>query len=204
MKCRAFAGDNREWLASKAKTEYVSFFDCDDVMHPQRIEFLDRMLREHPSTEALLTGYNRRNFGDATAYLKDKSFDPDEKDIFALRWPYEALWEAPPIKKDWNGRKWDLADSYSEPNREKGNTWYLPINMSLTPPMHPMPHNGWLTVRRSVIDEIPYPNIPRGQDSLYNYRLLKNKKKLAFLRLQLGAYVPSRKRKTKRNVTTKL
>eukprot|EP01068_Selenidium_serpulae_P017759 Selendium_serpulae@DN6405_c0_g1_i1.p1 len=103
---KIFVGDNREWLASKAKTEYVSFFDCDDVMHPQRIEFLDRMLREHPSTEALLTGYNRRNFGDATAYLKDKSFDPDEKDIFALRWPYEALWEAPPIKKDWNGRKW--------------------------------------------------------------------------------------------------
>eukprot|EP01068_Selenidium_serpulae_P017764 Selendium_serpulae@DN6405_c0_g1_i6.p1 len=178
-------------------------------MHPQRIEFLDRMLREHPSTEALLTGYKRhspRNFGDAKAYLKNKSsFDPNEKDIFALRWPYEALWEAPPIKKDWNGRKWDLADSYSEPNREKGNIWYLPLHMSLTPPMQAVA-NGWLTVRRSVIDEVPYPNIRRGEDSLYNYRLLKNKKKLAHLPLRLGAYLPSRKtrRKTKRNATTKL
>lgn len=44
---KAWAGENRNRGVLEAKSEYVSFMDADDSMHPQRIELLSKILSQY-------------------------------------------------------------------------------------------------------------------------------------------------------------
>lgn len=54
---RKNASENRNIAASEATTEYLSFFDADDRMHPQRMECIVQGFRDHPDAGILLHGY---------------------------------------------------------------------------------------------------------------------------------------------------
>jgi len=54
---RKNAAENRNITASFAETEFLSFFDADDVMHPQRIEATIEAIEKFPKTEIILHSY---------------------------------------------------------------------------------------------------------------------------------------------------
>jgi hypothetical protein len=54
---RKNAAENRNRAAELATTPYISFFDADDMMHPQRLEFITKALRQYPLTAIVLHGY---------------------------------------------------------------------------------------------------------------------------------------------------
>eukprot|EP00923_Selenidium_pygospionis_P015410 GHVN01026887.1.p1 GENE.GHVN01026887.1~~GHVN01026887.1.p1 ORF type:complete len:345 (+),score=33.29 GHVN01026887.1:43-1077(+) len=206
---RYYAGENRLFVAERAKTEYVSFFDCDDFMHPLRIEFLSKMMTIHPDIDALVTSFKfsyRDEFLKGDGYSRERVVDLTKASTFNMRWRFEDFWEAPIFKNGWNGKKWNMSDPSTEPNREYNSTWFLPMNMTtLSPSLSPMPHNGWLTLRRSIAnpqspDYIPFPNLPRGQDSLLNFRLIMSHKNFMAVPYRLGAYLATRPLKKPREI----
>jgi glycosyltransferase involved in cell wall biosynthesis len=54
---RKNAGQNRNIAATALDTDIVSFFDCDDEMHPQRIEALKDAFEQHPGLDIVLHQY---------------------------------------------------------------------------------------------------------------------------------------------------
>ena len=54
---RKNAAQNRNIAAATAETKYLTFFDADDVMHPQRIEALCTAIDQYPNTEIILHNY---------------------------------------------------------------------------------------------------------------------------------------------------
>lgn len=54
---RKNAAQNRNIAATAATTEFLSFFDADDVMHPQRLEAIAAALKQYPATEIILHNF---------------------------------------------------------------------------------------------------------------------------------------------------
>lgn len=54
---RKNAAENRNIAAKHVSQDYITFFDADDVMHPQRIEILKTGLSMHPKTHIFLHSY---------------------------------------------------------------------------------------------------------------------------------------------------
>jgi glycosyltransferase involved in cell wall biosynthesis len=54
---RKNAAQNRNIAAAAAKSKYVSFFDADDSMHPQRIEAIYTAFQKFPDTEIILHSF---------------------------------------------------------------------------------------------------------------------------------------------------
>lgn len=194
----SFAGNNRQFLGAHAYHDVISFFDCDDFLHPQRTEAIYTIFKNNPTLEALVHGFKHFLRDDFALSKKAKfinsnsSFyvDMNEVQRFKPLWPYEELYNQPIIANDWNNRTWDFEDSLSEPNREKGNLWFFPAKMTLQPKIQNQPHNGWLSIRRDVfLSLMPYPDIPRGQDSLFNWRILKGQHNFTAAPYVLGAYL---------------
>ena len=44
---RKNAAENRNCAARQNRCDLLSFMDCDDIMHPQRLEFIEKALREN-------------------------------------------------------------------------------------------------------------------------------------------------------------
>lgn len=55
-KQKLFAGGARNLGARSASGDIIAFIDSDDIMHPQRLEFVLDAFRKHPDTVFLLTG----------------------------------------------------------------------------------------------------------------------------------------------------
>lgn len=52
-----YAGANRNIAATEAVKQgatHISFFDADDIMHPQRLEYIERVFTEHPELVGFL------------------------------------------------------------------------------------------------------------------------------------------------------
>jgi len=189
------AGDNRAFLLGEAFHETVSFFDCDDYMHPQRIEILSRAFQANPDIEAALHTFNFYSGPNWNESTKEKfvSTHYPEKSINAWRvpWPYDYLWNQRPIKDFRDGIPWVADDERTEPNHTPGikHHWWFPINMTLKPRLNGSAHNGWISGRKSSLLQVPYPDVARGQDSLFNWRLMKTHHNFTIIDFRLGAYV---------------
>eukprot|EP00914_Ancora_sagittata_P016714 GHVO01033173.1.p1 GENE.GHVO01033173.1~~GHVO01033173.1.p1 ORF type:complete len:349 (+),score=59.44 GHVO01033173.1:1215-2261(+) len=191
-----FAGSNRQFLSDRASAEILSFFDCDDVMHKQRIEILGKVFEKHPELDATLHGYKSFKLADwreNPSEFADRVYAESDINAWEVPWPFEVLRKQEPITKMYGNKTWNIKDSTSEPNQEKDimKHWWFPrffqlpkSNMPRTPP-----HNGWVTIRKRVADKIPYPDPPRGQDSLYNWRIMKLGYNFTQIYFVLGAYI---------------
>lgn len=182
-----FAGNNRAFGAKHATNQIISFFDCDDYMLPTRIEYLHKTFISHPELEAVIHGllvedvskWSNKNI------TRSLSTEPINADEIKFPWTYEDMYKHLPREKYAH-----LKDG--EPLQSGEYTWFFPMYMKLPRRRKTIRtgHNGWLTLKRYVLDEVPYPiDLSRGQDSLYNWRLIQNKRKWNFLPVKLGYYL---------------
>lgn len=191
-----YAGSNREFLAKQATGDVVSYFDCDDMMHPRRIEVLHKIFTANPDLDAALHCYDfyqRKNWNVTEKMKKmDAVINMTAVDNWKPLWPYEKLAQTTPFTKLWGNKTWNINDRESEPPNYLPNVkehWFFPLNMGLRG-FGCSPHNGWLTLRRRVALDVPYPKeLRRGQDAVYNWRVIKSKKNFGFLPYRLGTYV---------------
>lgn len=185
------AGSNRLYGASKARNEIIIFFDSDDLMHPQRVEYVSRAFKANKDMDAFLTEYFVEQM-DTTEQAKEMpaksmkdirtkyDLDKIEKEGKLLRNSYEDEFrEAEKAVKEYGLKcPWDPNDRMTEINWPETHGWWLYCC-----------HNGWLTIRRSVLIEVPYPDKTSGEDSLYVFRLLMSRKNVGHSTVPLGVYV---------------
>jgi len=195
------AGSNRQFLIGEAASDILSFCDCDDYVVPQRTEILFNLFRKFPSVEAMIHSFASVRRGQDDHY----TVDPDSVKIDN---DYLDSWKPPPFDEYWNNSRianyssepWVLGDPNTEPNHPGGRPhWWFPVGFKLK--WKNQPHNGWLTVRASTARSVPYPLVARGQDSLYNWRLMKSHKNWTFVDLPLGVYVRPFKKQISANTT---
>eukprot|EP01056_Protomagalhaensia_sp_Gyna25_P001051 Protomagalhaensia_sp_Gyna_25__1050@NODE_1506_length_1775_cov_47_139401_g1221_i0_p1_GENE_NODE_1506_length_1775_cov_47_139401_g1221_i0NODE_1506_length_1775_cov_47_139401_g1221_i0_p1_ORF_typecomplete_len368_score47_49Glycos_transf_2/PF00535_26/2_2e03Glycos_transf_2/PF00535_26/4_6e03Glycos_transf_2/PF00535_26/9e05Glyco_tranf_2_3/PF13641_6/0_0011Erg28/PF03694_13/0_17_NODE_1506_length_1775_cov_47_139401_g1221_i02581361 len=184
-----YAGDNRMYGANASSTDgtqIVSFFDCDDYLHPQRTEFLWKTFQEHPELDALVHLFQSINITSwdkmMPKFLETQDYMPDNQ---TFPWSYEEIYSKVPFHEF-------ASEPNGEPRQIGKSLFWFPHDMELSahPPYTNYGHNGWLTIRREVLNSVPYPTkLARGQDSLYNYRLIKAHKKFNVLPIRLAAYM---------------
>jgi len=189
------AGDNRAFLLGEAFHETVSFFDCDDYMHPQRIEIVSRAFESNPDLEAALhtfVQYSGSNWNNSTkAKFLSTNYPEEAISGWRVPWSYDYLWNKRQIKNYGGGIPWVADDARTEPNHTpiRSKHWWFPLNITLEPRLNGRVHNAWISGRKSSLAEVPYPNVPRGQDSLFNWRLMKSHHNFTILDFKLGAYL---------------
>ncbi|EEA06782.1 uncharacterized protein CMU_014580 [Cryptosporidium muris RN66] len=186
-----WAASNRLFGASKAKNNIIMFFDSDDIIHPQRVEYISRVFKKNLELEAFLTGYDVITLVEAKEVdempnkalnMIQKRFDLDKieesKGLLATTYQKEYE-EALKARKKLNLQTpWDPHNHYSEVNRPETGTWWLYCC-----------HNGWLNIKKNILIEVPWEDIPSGEDSLYVFRLLLSGKNVNHSDLPLGIYV---------------
>jgi len=186
------AGNNRRFLIEKSSSPILSFFDCDDFSLPQRTEVIHTIFSKFPDVEAVLHTYRMlRMDSDAKVAFPEL---PDIPNNIIQSWTppirYEELWEHSSVM-NYTRKKWVIDDPATEPNHPpKSASWWMPrcfkgkykFNTGAL-------HNGWLSIRASTAREVPYPDLFRGQDSLYNWRLLKSKRNVTWVDMTLGLYI---------------
>ncbi|KAK6589580.1 hypothetical protein RS030_203134 [Cryptosporidium xiaoi] len=189
---RHFPGSNRLFGASKAKNEIVMFFDSDDIIHPQRVEYVSRAFKQNPDMDAFLTEYFVEQMDTTEQALEmprksmqdlEKVFNLDELEnskggLLAATYESERKEAKKAVEEYGLKCPWNPNDRRTEINWPETHGWWLYCC-----------HNGWLTIRRSVLIEVPYPDKEWGEDSLYVFRLLMSGKNLGHSRVPLGIYV---------------
>lgn len=79
-----------------------------------------------------------------------------------------------------------------EPLETRESLWYFPYLMNLTghSDVNVAGANGWVTFRKRVLDKVKYP-VERsgGEDSIFNYRILRAGFNWNYLPLALGLYL---------------
>jgi len=167
---------------------------------PNGLRFLDRTLERNPDIEVLVHGFVFSYSNEWTDAKKDAftstHYGKEQIDSWEKPWSFEHLWNQSIVANfSGSGGKWVIGDPTLEPNhiQNKGVSarthWWFPINMTLSPPIRRSAHNGWVTGRKKSLQSVPYPDVKRGQDSLFNWRLLKSHHNFTFLDFQLGAYI---------------
>jgi glycosyltransferase involved in cell wall biosynthesis len=63
------AGQNRNTAASKLNTDIISFFDADDVMHPQRLEAIRKCFQNDPECGIVLHNFKKADSFDTPCEL---------------------------------------------------------------------------------------------------------------------------------------
>lgn len=53
---KAYSGINRNRIAYESSNDYIIYIDADDLMHPQRIEIVDKVLRDNNRPIGLIHG----------------------------------------------------------------------------------------------------------------------------------------------------
>lgn len=73
----------------------------------------------------------------------------------------------------------------------KGHSMYgFPCGMDVDLNLFDYSHNGWLTVKRKVMEEIPYPiDRPKGQDNLFPWRIVTRNYTYNQINAKLGLYM---------------
>jgi len=158
---------------------------------PERTEVLDSVLSRFPNVEALLHVYLETKRDDAGDWKVPIVPELRPQDVMSWKPPtkFEELWNLSDVVA-YSNVSWTPDDPRSEPNHPPdSNQWWFPKDVEYPWSPVTMPHNGWLTIRASSAKRVPYPDIPRGQDGLYNWRLLKSRTNFTWLTFPLGFYI---------------
>lgn len=203
-----YAGQNRMFGSSHSHSscKFITFFDCDDYMHPQRLEVLFDTFEENPQVDAIL--HSATEVHDAKwPYLKSTYLS---EDLSPYMHPVQLPWKPDEILSALTKvypEKWDIRDRMTEPSWPESplQKWWFhrflegylpPLDDSLSHPYNKWKarsQNGWLTVRKDVLTNLPYPvDASRGQDAIYNFRLIKSGARLVYVNLPIGVYLRPR------------
>ena len=166
---KLFAGANRNIAAAEAVKQgatHLSFFDADDLMHPQRLECIEHAFNTTPDLTGLIHSY-------LVAQKKDMAIYKGEKEI-----PWE------PILKDFAPNVFQ-AGQYNKINIIKFQQSYKRPRKG-----YGMGQNGHLTVLASFWEANPYvDDLARGQDSHFSCSILHQKKMLGYTGDILSVYM---------------
>eukprot|EP00922_Rhytidocystis_sp_ex-Travisia-forbesii_P035169 GHVS01052212.1.p1 GENE.GHVS01052212.1~~GHVS01052212.1.p1 ORF type:complete len:508 (-),score=79.39 GHVS01052212.1:538-2061(-) len=194
-------GNNRQFASTKSKAGVLSFFDCDDYMHPQRNEILYKLFLKNPDLDLSLHRLDMIYVGNfrnsESVYSKEKllarRFSQEIINNLKPSWDYNFVRSQLPT----HNKTWNMNDIASEPNMDGSWIWWFPSEMKLpwsrTTDLEGFAsddiHNGWVTVRRSVFDKIKFPDSFMGEDSLFNWRAIRSGFNFTALNLKLGIYL---------------
>lgn len=165
-----FAGANRNLAAARATelgATLLSFFDADDIMHPQRLECIEKIYEEHPKITGLIHHFIVGPKAGMAAYKGEKPIP----------------WE--PIIHDYMENPYTI-NQYNRLNIIKFQMCFMrKIRRG-----YGMAANGHLTVLADHWKEFPYlENIGKGEDNHFSASILVAKKLLAYTCDTLSCYM---------------
>jgi len=183
-------GNNRQFLIDAASQPILSFMDCDDYMMPQRTEILYRLFNKYPQIEAMIHSYTSDNEVrynlEVRKRLAEAELSPSSVESWSMPCTFESLWHQPPLEK-YKDIPWVPGNGTTEPNHFGDPVWF-PHDFVLEPTPKRESHNAWLTIRSETAKSVPYPDLSFGEDSLYNWRLMRLHRNWTFLDMPLGVY----------------
>jgi hypothetical protein len=139
------AATSRNLGASFTSAPLISFFDSDDIPHPQRLQVLQRIFNVHPDLSLLLHSFSTfRNQSEETSLWENYNVTEITKDapIFDYPWSVYQSTYGTYFKENFVQKEWDFSAMIPF------CAWLL--NPSL------MLHNGWPTVRREVFSKVKF------------------------------------------------
>jgi hypothetical protein len=164
------AGANRNAAAAKAVAlgaNILSFFDADDLMHPRRLELIEKAFTEHPE----ITGFIHH-------FIVGPKLD---------RAVYEGQREIPwePITMDFLRNPYTIGQ-YNKLNLIKFQRCYAKSSRR----GYGMGANGHLTVRAPFWEQNPYlETVGKGEDNHFSAGILAKKEFLAYTGDTLSCYM---------------
>jgi hypothetical protein len=162
------AGANRNLAAAEAVRQgatHLSFFDADDIMHPQRLECIEHAFTKNPELTGFLHCF-------LTAPRQDMKIYNGETDI-----PWEPI-------------SHDFAPSIFEPGEYKYGIVKFQYCYSRPRRGYGMGANGHLTVLADFWEANPYlENTGMGEDNHFSCSILLKKKMLGYTGDTLSVYM---------------
>jgi len=189
-------GNNRQFLSTVANSEILSYCDCDDYIHPQRIEVLSRLFAKFPDIEHMIHTFQavHRDKNDVfdPSKVTLRTFTEDEIESWKLPFNFSDVWNHSTMIP-FSDIPWVAGDPNTEPDHpnSKFDLWWFPKGFKEYS-WHNQPHNAWYTVRAKTAREITFPVIDQeysSEDSLMNWRMIRNHRNWTCLDMPLGAYV---------------
>ena len=166
---RLHAGANRNIAAAEAVKEgatHLSFFDADDIMHPQRLECIEYAFTNNPELVGFLHCFLAAQKKDMTIYKGER----------------EIPWE--PISNDFMPNIYQPGD-YNGFNIIKFQYCYKRARRG-----YGMGANGHITVLADFWEANPYlETIGMGEDSHFSCSIIKQKKMLGYTGDTLSVYM---------------
>lgn len=182
------AARNRNIGGALAYGEIVSFFDIDDIPHPQRFAIIRSVFREHPGVQgamfALVLG----------SYNSKQCFSFESVKVDQIRGPTCELLLTPCTSRDAYGdptlylrlfRDWSPHDNSTYWCCTGAHNW-----------MTILPAPGWSSFRRDVFLKYRYNEaLNIGEDGNMIARLIQNKENFTYWNIALGLYLSHAGRK---------
>ena len=165
---RLYAGANRNIAAAEAVKQgatHISFFDADDIMHPQRLECIERAFTEHPE----LVGFLHCFLCGST------------KNMAIYRGEIEFPWE--PISNDFMPKIFEPGEYYHD---------IIKFQYCFARPRrgYGMAANGHISVLADFWQENPYlETAVTGEDNHFSCSILRKKKMLGYTGDTLSVYM---------------
>lgn len=166
---KLFAGANRNIAAAEAVKNgatHLSFFDADDIMHPQRLECIEHAFTKNPDLVGFLHCFLAAQKKDMAIYMGET----------------ELPWE--PITYDFAPNIFQPGE-YNKLNIVKFQYCYKRSRRG-----YGIGANGHLTVLASFWEANPYlETIGMGEDNHFSCSILKQKKMLGYTADTLSVYM---------------
>jgi glycosyltransferase involved in cell wall biosynthesis len=160
---------NRNVGASASNYAHISFFDCDDYLHPQRFEILKAVFKEQVQVDHVL-----HTFSDG----------PPSSEKLGTIITYSILYSPA-----------DLRQNFFLHARNDSSYWswccaFMPKDEYTT-----RVHNGWGTMKRDVFKKIPQVRgpLPAVEDSIHNSKIIREGYNVMVLKDSLGLYLQGRR-----------
>ena len=166
-------GDALNMGISFASASYITAFDVDDLMHPQRIEILHGTLSRHPSIDILLHGFLLGEGG--ALFTSHKLTKPGAWTTYRkspkLRYDMEQIRDA--YMAYATHRNVSLADMGRDMNYTVVHHYLFEFGNPaacclLVDGFHAA--NGWLTARTETLRKVGYPSSNIGEDVGFIFR----------------------------------